>query len=169
MTNILLDENREIDLLAVNLKTGDKYHVESKCGTNRRSWLRSQDLDDFHRKKFNHPIVMKKIRGLFGDSDYQKWIVVWNVQNEHVVTDAVAKYDIKIYCIHELIDVLRNRRLTSGSRDIVMRMIEFSGIPIPRVKYSLKPTLKKSSQLTKNREDSKEVSDWKMLKERRQE
>ncbi|MCJ7631857.1 hypothetical protein MUP77_05605, partial [Candidatus Bathyarchaeota archaeon] len=69
------------------------------------------------------------------------------------------KYDIKIYWIHELIDVLRNQRLTSGSRDTVQRMLEFSGIPIPRIKYSLKPTLKKSSRLMKNKEDSKEASD----------
>jgi len=132
MTNIRLKSNKEIDLLAVNLKTGDKYHVESKCHTNRSTWLRSQDLDVIHREKFNHPIVMKKIQDLFGDSNYQKWLVVWNVQNEHVITDALAKYDIEIHWIHELIDVLRNRRLTSGSRDIVLRMIEFFGMDDPR-------------------------------------
>jgi len=79
---------------------------------------------------------------LFGDSNYKKWLVVWNVQNEHVITNARIKYEIEIHWIHELIDVLRNRRLTSGSRDVVLRMIELSGMPIPRVKYSLKPKLK---------------------------
>ena len=37
------------------------------------------------------------------------------------------KYGIEIYWIHELISNLRQQKLTSGSRDVVLRMIEFFG------------------------------------------
>lgn len=140
MTNIRLKRNKEIDLLAANLQTSTKYHVESRIATSPSFWLRSHEtktksgrycrngLDYFHREKFNHPIIMKKIHDLFGDSNYRKWLVVWNVQNENVITEAIAKYGIEIYWIHELIENLRQQKLTSGSRDVVLRMIELFGM-----------------------------------------
>ena len=40
---------------------------------------------------------------------------------------ALHKYGIEIYWVHELISNLRQQKLTSGLRDVVLRMIEFFG------------------------------------------
>ena len=130
---------KEIDLLAFNPKTGEKYHVESSVGTSNSFKIREKDtftskgrphkigLDYFNREKFEHPIVKEKIREYFGDSKYHKWLVIWHIQNEELVTKAYLEYKIEIYWIHELIANLRQQKLTRGSRDIVLRLIEFFG------------------------------------------
>lgn len=139
MTNIRCRGSKEIDLLAVNPKTEEKYHVESRVGTSPSFKIREKDthtsegrphkigLDYFHKEKFEHPIVKGKVREFFGDSKYRKWLVVWHVQNENLVVKALHEYGIEIYWIHELIANLRQQKLTSGSRDVVLRMIEFFG------------------------------------------
>jgi len=139
MTNVRCRCSKEIDLLAVNPKTGEKYHVESRVGTPRGFKIREKDthtskgrphkigLDYFHKEKFEHAIVKEKIHEFFGDSEYHKWLVVWHVQNKGIIGRALQEYDIEIYWLHELINNLRNQRLTSGSRDDVLRLIEFFG------------------------------------------
>jgi len=121
------------------MKADEKYHVESRIGTSPSFKIREKDthtskgiphkigLDYFHKEKFEHPVVKAKIHEFFGDSKYHKWLVVWNVQNDNVLRKAYLEYGIEIYWIHELISNLRQQKLTSGSRDIVMRMIEFFG------------------------------------------
>jgi len=139
MTNIKCKGGKEIDLLAVNPKTQEKYHVEARVGTSPSFKIREKDtytskgkphkigLDYFHKKKFEHPLVKEKILEYFGDSKYRKWLVIWHIQNEKLVAKALYEYGIEIYWIHELISNLRQQKLTSGSRDDVLRLIEFFG------------------------------------------
>ena len=139
MTNIQCRRGKEIDLLAINPKSGEKYHVEARVGTSSSFKIREKDtytskgkphkigLDYFHKEKFEHPIVKEKICEFFGDSKYRKWLVVWHVKNENLVMKALSEYGIEIYWIHELIANLRQQKLTSGSRDVVLRLIEFFG------------------------------------------
>lgn len=44
-----------------------------------------------------------------------------------MTTEAIAKYGIEVRWIHELVQNLRLQKLTSGSRDVVLRMIELFG------------------------------------------
>lgn len=93
MTNIRCKGNKEIDLLAINPRTGDKFHVESRVGTSPSFKIRIKDtytskgrphkigLDYFDKEKFNHPIVIKKIQEIFGNLDYRQILVVWAVQD----------------------------------------------------------------------------------------
>jgi len=137
MTNIRCKGNKEIDLLAVNPIKPEYYHVESRVSTTfklgenatytKDGRCHRDGLDYFSKEKFEHPLVKEKIRELFGASKYRKWLVVWQVRNENLVMKALHEYDIEIYWIHELIANLRQQKLTSGSRDVVMRMIEFFG------------------------------------------
>ena len=137
MTNIICKSGKEIDLLAVNPITGEKYHVESRVATTfklrdkatytKDGRCHKDGVDYFDKEKFEHPKVKEKIREFFGDSEYKKWLVVWDVKNKNVVTKAQLEYDISIYWIHELISNLRQQKLTSGSRDDVLRLIEFFG------------------------------------------
>jgi len=136
MTNIRLKGGKEIDLLAVNPKTGEKYHVEVRAPTSPAFALREKDtskgrayrrdLDYFSREKFNHPIVLDKIRELIGGSEYYKILVVWSTQDNFAKLPQIAeeKYDIQIWGLRGMIHDLIQQRITLGSRDDVLRIME---------------------------------------------
>lgn len=83
MTNIRLKMGKEIDLLVINPRTAEKFHVESRIATGAGFKLRLKDtttssgrphrrgVDFFYKEKFNHPIVAE-VRRIFGDSNYRK-------------------------------------------------------------------------------------------------
>jgi len=136
MTNIKCKGGKEIDLLAVNPKTGLKYHVEARVGTSPSFKIREKDtytsmgrahkigLDYFDKEKFNHPVVTDKIQGIFGSLDYQKVLVVWNVKNENCY-DKAKGFGILIWRIHDVINILFSKsRETKGSRDDVLRLLD---------------------------------------------
>jgi hypothetical protein len=92
MTNIRLKGGKEIDLLAFNPRTGEKYHVEARVSTTSAFKLRLHDtklkdgrvhrrgLDFFNKQKFNHPTVLKKIHELFHSEKYRKILVIWRAR-----------------------------------------------------------------------------------------
>lgn len=141
MANIKCNGNKEIDLLAINPKTLEKYHVESRA-TTKGFPLREKDtyvskgthkgsahrrgLDFFSEKKFNHPSVTKKIHELFGNSKYRKILVVWNTEDNFAQLPKIAleKYGIEVYGLRGMIHGLMQNMVTSGSRDDVLRIIE---------------------------------------------
>ena len=136
MTNVRLKGGKEIDLLAVNPKTGEKYHVESRVATSRSFALRLEDtytskgrphkrgLDYFAKEKFGHPVVLDKIHELFGDSDYHKVLVVWNVQDENLFRLAKDRFNIEIWGMRALLLDMMKQRVTVGSRDDILRTME---------------------------------------------
>jgi len=139
MTNIRLKGGKEIDLLAVNPRSGEKYHVESRVGTSRGFKIRLHDtytkngrahrigLDFFHKQKFNHPTVVKKINEIFGSTEYRKILVVWDVQEKSVVEQAKKIYGIEVWFLQKLLMRLiafAKDRGAKGSRDDIMRIVE---------------------------------------------
>jgi hypothetical protein len=132
MTNIRCKGNREIDLLAIDPKTLEKFHVESRVHTSYAHALRLEDLNYFSREKFNHQVVVGKIREIFGDSNYYKWLVVWNIQDvppsahhfARVVQLAKKKYGIEVFGLRGIIHELIENKATAGSRDDVLRIME---------------------------------------------
>ncbi|MBS7631680.1 hypothetical protein KEJ47_08980 [Candidatus Bathyarchaeota archaeon] len=138
MTNVRLKRGKEIDLLAINPMTGEKFHVEARVATSRGFALREKDtytsqgrphrrgLDYFAKEKFDHLTVVEKIRELFGSSDYRKVLIVWNTEDNfaHLPQLAKEKYNIEIWGIRHLLREFMKTRITTGSRDDILRTME---------------------------------------------
>lgn len=137
MTNIRLKGGKEIDLLVVNPRSGEKYHVESRVITTfklrfKATYTKSgrchrNGIDYFAEKKFNHPTVVKAIHEIFHSTEYRKILVVWNVQEKSVVEQAKKIYGIEIWFFEKLLTDLisfAKVRGAKGSRDDIMRIVE---------------------------------------------
>lgn len=125
MTNILLEHRREIDVLAMNPKTLERYHIEVNAWTCEK--VKQEDLGDFQEDKFEHPTVRQRIRELFGDVAYHKVLVVWNIKNDQVINAAKEKFGIEIRYMQEILEELREavfRGKIKGSRDDILRTVE---------------------------------------------
>ena len=138
MTNIRCEGGKEIDLLAVNPKTLEKFHVEARITTSRSFALREKDactskeiayrrgLDYFSKQKFNHPVVRRKIIDIFGDSNYRKILVIWDAKEgfNQLARIAKEKYTIELFGLRPIIFELIVQRGHLGSRDDVIRTLE---------------------------------------------
>jgi len=138
MTNIKCKGGKEIDLLAINPKTLEKFHVEARVTTGFK--IRTYDthvskgnwkgrahkigLDFFHSKKFNHPTVKNAVYEIFGDLNYRKMLVIWDVQDLSLLDEAKEKFDIEILFIDDLLRGLIEKGKTKGSRDDILRIVE---------------------------------------------
>jgi hypothetical protein len=131
MTNILLKGRKEIDLLAINPLTGERYHVEVSIWTTEKvpeSWL----SDDFEKKKFENPLVKHKICELFGNAPYSKALVVWDVKDNKVAGAAKKQFGIDIWFIRDVIQELKqaiSNGKIKGSRDDILRVLELVARP----------------------------------------
>lgn len=136
MTNIRLKGGKEIDLLAVNPRTGEKWHVEARVSTTFKLRVEStktkngrshkDGLDYFYEEKFNHPTVKEAVKKIFGSGDYKKVIVVWGVKENKVFAKA-KNLGIEIWLIADLIKELKEqieKGQIKGSRDDILRTIE---------------------------------------------
>ena len=91
MTNVMLEGGKEIDLLAVNPISGEKYHIEVRVAIGGGFRLRMIDtqtktgrkhrrgMDTLNEIKFSHPTVVKAVTEIFGSSEFGKVLVVWAV------------------------------------------------------------------------------------------
>jgi len=141
MTNIKCKGGKEIDLLAINPKTLERYHVEARASISPSFAVREKDtytskgrahkrgLDYFSKEKFNHPAVVEKIREFFEDSDYHRILAVWNYEFGFGQFDDVAEdYGIEVLELRSMIRELMKRGATRGSRDDVLRLMELMSI-----------------------------------------
>ena len=173
MTNIRLKGGKEIDLLAINPKTLEKYHVESRVATSPSFKLRLQDtytskgkahrrgIDFFAKEKFNHPTVRKFVEDIFEGSDYRKWLVVCSVQDADVIEQAEEKFGIEVTSISLLLGRMIRERKTRGSRDDVLRVVELmalsqKGKDMTNVREFMLRKLKE--RIRKSKLDRKEIS-----------
>jgi len=122
MTNIRCRGQKEIDLLAINPRTEEKFHVESSVWINRR--LNSSSLAKLVDKKFNDLRVKEKIGEFFGKSDYKKWLVV-SPQDVNPQLDKYAgNLGIEIQYIEVMVRMIMRKMCRYGSRDHVLRTLE---------------------------------------------
>jgi len=136
MTNIMLKGGKEIDLLAFNPVSEDKFHIEVRVATGKGFRLRMVDtqtkngrkhrrgLDTLNEIKFTPPIVVNSIKKIFGSSDYHKVLVVWDVQTSEVVEQAKAAYGIEVWKISNIINELMREVKSRAYRDDVLRTIQ---------------------------------------------
>jgi len=127
MTNILLPQRREIDVLAIDPRTLERYHIEVNAWTVQGDKVKEDWLDEIREKKFEHPTVKQEIQKVFGDVAYHKVLVVWNVKNDQVINAAKEKFGIEIRLMREILKELQEAVSSGkikGSRDDILRTVE---------------------------------------------
>ena len=136
MTNIMLEGGKEIDLLAVDPISGEKYHIEVRVATGRGFRLRLIDtqtksgrkhrrgLDTLNDMKFSHPTVVNAVTEIFGGSEYRKVLVVWDVEDGAVIEKAKSHYDIEVWKISNIISELTGEVKSRPYRNDVLRTIQ---------------------------------------------
>jgi len=136
ITNVMLGGGKEVDLLAYNPRTNEKYHIEVRVTIGRGFRLRLVDtqtkdgrkhrrgLDTLNEIKFVHPTVTNKITEIFGSSDYKKVLVVWDVQNNAVIKQAKDVYGIEIWLVSDILSEIIKEVKTRPYRDDVLRTIQ---------------------------------------------
>jgi len=136
MTNIMLEGGKEIDLLAVNPISEEKFHIEVRVATGRGFRLRLIDtqtkkgrkhrrgLDTLNEIKFSHPTVVNAVKEIFGSSEYKKVLVVWDVEDSSVIEQAKSLYNIEIWKMLDIISELIREVGTKSYRDDVLRTIQ---------------------------------------------
>lgn len=136
MTNIMLEGGKEIDLLAVNPVSGEKYHIEVRVAIGRGFRLRMIDsqtksgrkhrrgMDTLNEIKFSPPTVVKAIMEIFGSSDYKKVLVVWAIEDEDLSEQAKNLYGIEVWRMADVLSELIREVKTKAYRDDVLRTVQ---------------------------------------------
>jgi hypothetical protein len=136
MENIHLHGGHEIDILAVDPRSGGKYHIEVRVATGKGFRIRMKDtsthdgrwhrrgLDTLDRVKFSPPEVIKACTDIFGSSGYRKVLVVHAVEDSSVIQQAKEVYGIEMWLISDLITELKQRIGSSSYRDDVLRLLQ---------------------------------------------
>jgi hypothetical protein len=132
----MLEGGKEIDLLAVNPISGAKYHIEVRVAIGKGFRLRMIDtqtkngrkhrrgMDTLNEIKFSHPTVAKAVTEIFGNSEYKKVLVVWDVEEENVIEQAKSLYNIEIWRISDIMSELIREVGTKSYRDDVLRTVQ---------------------------------------------
>jgi hypothetical protein len=136
MTNVMLEGGKEIDLLAVNPISGEKFHIEVRVTIEKAFRLRLVDtqtkngrkhkrgMDTLNEIKFSHPTVVKAVTEIFGSSEYRKVLVVWDVEEESVIEQAKSLYEIEIWKMSDVLSELAKEVKTKAYRDDVLRTVQ---------------------------------------------
>jgi hypothetical protein len=136
MTNVMLEGGKEIDLLAVNPVSGEKYHIEVRVTIEKAFRLRLKDtqtrngrkhrrgLDTLNEIKFKPAIIINDVSEIFGSREYKKVLVVWNVEHKSVIEQAKSLYNIEIWKISKIMKELIREVGTKSYRDDVLRTIQ---------------------------------------------
>jgi hypothetical protein len=136
MTNVRLGRGKEIDLLAFDPVSGEKFHIEVRIATGRGFRIRMVDtqtksgrkhrrgLDTLNEIKFEPPIVVNSVKKIFGSSDYRKVLVVWEVQNEEVIKGAKDVYSIEVWKLSDIMNEMMKEIGTRSYRDDVLRIVQ---------------------------------------------
>jgi len=135
MTNVVLSGGKEIDLLAVNPISGEKFHIEVRVAIKgfrlrlidtqtKKGRKHRRGLDTLNEIKFVHPTVVNAVKEIFGSGEYKKVLVVWDVENSSVIEQAKSIYDIEIWKISDIINQLMREVKSRAYRDDVLRTIQ---------------------------------------------
>ena len=136
MTNIMLEGCKEIDLLALNPVSGEKYQIEVRVTIGRGFRLRMTDtqtksgrkhrrgMDTLNKIKFSPSNVVKVVTEIFGSSEYKKVLVVWEVEDKNVIEQAKNFYGIEVWKMSDILNELIQEVKTKGYRDDVLRTVQ---------------------------------------------
>jgi len=132
----MLGGGKELDLLAYNPRTHERYHIEARVTIGRGFRLRLIDtqtkngrkhrrgLDTLNEIKFVHPTVTNKVTEILGSSKYNKILVVWQVEDNQVIEQAKDQYNIEVWKITDVLDEMMRKIGTKSYRDDALRIIQ---------------------------------------------
>lgn len=135
MTNVVLSGGKEIDLLAVNPISGEKFHIEVRVAIKgfrlrlidtqtKKGRKHRRGLDTLNEIKFEHPTVVNAVKKIFGSGEYRKVLVVWDVEDSGVIEQAKSIYKIEVWKISSIINELMREVKSRAYRDDVLRTIQ---------------------------------------------
>jgi len=136
MTNIMLEGGKEIDILAYNPSSQEKYHIEVRIATGRGFRLRLIDtqtkngrkhrrgVDTLNKIKFKPQVVVDRVKEIFGSLEYKKVLVVWEVENSEVIERAREDYGIEIWKILDILREIKRGLTTQAYRDDILRTLQ---------------------------------------------
>jgi hypothetical protein len=136
MTNVMLEGGKEIDLLAVNPISAEKYHIEVRVAMGKGFRVRLIDtqtkngrkhrrgMDTLNEIKFSHRTVVKAVKEIFGSSVYKKVLVVWDVEEKSVIEQAKSLYGIEVWKMSDIMGELIHEVKTKAYRDDILRTIQ---------------------------------------------
>jgi len=134
MTNVMLEGGKEIDLLAVNPISGEKYHIEVRVTIDKGFRIRLKDTQTKDGRKHRRGLdtlddikfkpVAKAAERFFGTGDYKKVLVVWDVEDESVIEQAKSLYEIEIWKMSDILSELAKEVKTKAYRDDVLRTVQ---------------------------------------------
>jgi hypothetical protein len=135
MTNVMLGGGKEIDLLAVNPISRERFHIEVRIATRgfrlrlvdtqtKKGQKHRRGLDTLNEIKFAHSTVLNSIKEIFGDTEYRKVLVVWDVEEGIVIEQAKSVYGIEIWKMSGIIDELMGEVKSRPHRDDILRTLQ---------------------------------------------
>jgi len=135
MTNVMLEGGKEIDLLAVNPISGEKFHIEVRVTIAKGFRIRLKDTQTKDGRKHRRGLdtlddikfkpVAKAAEEIFGTGDYKKVLVVWDVEDGSVIEQAKrSPYNIEIWKMSNILSELAREVKTKAYRDDVLRTLQ---------------------------------------------
>ena len=134
MTNVMLEGGKEIDLLAVNPISGEKFHIEVRVTIAKGFRIRLKDTQTKDGRKHRRGLdtlddikfkpVAKAAEEIFGTGDYKKVLVVWDVEEKSVIEKAKSLYGIEVWKMPDILSELIREVKTKAYRDDVLRTIQ---------------------------------------------
>ena len=131
MTNIMLEGGKEIDLLAVNPISGEKFHIEVRVTIVKGFEIRLKDTQTKNGHKHGRGVdtlddikfkpVAKAAEGIFSTANYRKVLVVWEVEEKNVIEQARDVYGIEIWKMSDILSELIREVKTKAYGDDVLR------------------------------------------------
>jgi hypothetical protein len=135
MTNVMLSGGKEIDILALDPRSGNKYHIEVRVAMGKGFRIRLVDTRtrdgrkhrrglDTLNEKFSSSEITNACDEIFGRGDCKKVLVVWDVQEPNVIEQAEKVYGIEIWRISDMIAELMREVGTKAYRDDILRLVQ---------------------------------------------
>jgi hypothetical protein len=118
--------------------TRQKYHIEIRIATSKGFRLRIKDtqtkngrkykrgLDTLSKIKFEPQIITDNIKNIFGTSNYQKILVVWDVENEEVIKTAKEVYGIEIWKLPNILNEMMEKTGPKSYRNDILRAVQLT-------------------------------------------
>jgi len=131
-SNIRLEGNREIDILAMDHLKKDYLHIEVSVRIGYDFQLEDKthmfDIINYPKKKFDDQIIQDYVTKQFGTKDYKKIVVIWDKPKkywEEIKTEAKKK-SITILLLKDILKELLEdlKQDTKNQRDSVIRTIQ---------------------------------------------
>jgi len=131
-SNIRLEGNREIDILALNREEKRYLHIEVSVRLGYSFQLVDNahkfDIFNYPKKKFEDPRVKEYIRGIFGTDDYEKVIVIWSKPKRDwgEIKEAANKQKITVLFLENILkELLRDlKHDKKNQRDEIIRTLQ---------------------------------------------